>query len=135
MTLAPIIAVNSGTSYDSFRELGVPASLLGASRWIGRCKRDRQSHKVEGKLMRGRVTGKPYTDYVIVTPEGNAYTCTEMGSNPYFVKVRCGDHWMKLERVYEGKKESKHECGARCTNATGPSCDCRCKGARHGSTC
>lgn len=36
-----------------------------------------------------------------------------------------------------GAKEIKarntdHECGAKCTSATGPNCDCTCAGQRHG---
>lgn len=47
--------------------------------------------------------------------------------------VACGDHRAALRLVHEGRKASKHECGARCTSATGPQCDCRCRGANHGS--
>jgi len=28
--------------------------------------------------------------------------------------------------------ETKTECGDRCQGATGPNCDCHCKGANHG---
>ena len=35
-----------------------------------------------------------------------------------------------LESVAGVKSEKK--CGARCLNATGPSCDCSCGGANHG---
>jgi hypothetical protein len=43
--------------------------------------------------------------------------------------------WIKVERVIEYKSfASKHECDARCLNATGRvmKCECSCGGKNHG---
>lgn len=32
-----------------------------------------------------------------------------------------------------GREETRHECGPKCMAATGPNCECRCKGANHGA--
>lgn len=100
-------------------------------RWIGRCKRCGRTHRLEGRIMVGRRGTQGYQ--VIKADDGLVFMSDDLGSNPYAVRVRCGDHWCRLQMVHEGTKASKHECGARCVNATGPSCDCRCKGANHGS--
>ncbi len=100
-------------------------------RYVGRCKRCARGVKLEGQLMQGRRAN--YTDYVIRTADGSVYRCGDLGTNQYISHARCGDHFVKVSQVFEGTKGSKHTCGARCTNATGPSCDCRCKGANHGS--
>lgn len=117
--------------YDSIREAGYTERM----RWIGRCKRDQRTHRIDGKVMRGYRTKETGggSDFVITADNGLVFMCADLGSNPYDVHVRCGDHWCRLHRVHEGKKNSKHECGARCTNATGPACDCKCKGKNHGS--
>jgi hypothetical protein len=45
------------------------------------------------------------------------------------VKCECGAI-VKLSGMWA--KESKTECGPRCTSAIGPSCDCKCNGRNHG---
>ena len=43
--------------------------------------------------------------------------------------------WVRIERVVEYKSNpSKHECDARCINATGRTmqCECSCGGKNHG---
>lgn len=128
---ASAISANTGTHYDRIDSKNV--ANLGDARWIGRCKKCGQTHKLEGRLT---VASRPgLSDYVIATHDGPVYTMGSMGSDASHVPVRCGDHWCTLKRVTEGTKHSKHECGARCTNATGPNCDCKCKGKNHGSGC
>ncbi len=103
-------------------------------RWIGRCKKCGQTHKVEGRVMQGygRSDGGSPSAVIVENISGLVYIVTD---GPSRVTVPCGDHWVVLRRVEEGTKASKHECGARCTNATGPNCDCRCRGKNHGSGC
>lgn len=36
-------------------------------------------------------------------------------------------------RKLDGKYNRDKRCSARCTNATGPSCECACGGANHGA--
>ena len=35
--------------------------------------------------------------------------------------------------AYKNRNPSKHECGAKCRNATGPNCECSCGGEHHGA--
>jgi len=137
MTLASNISYGGrAISYDRIYRAG-PLSDV-ESRWIGRCKKCRATHKLDGHLMIGaRSAGQGYgsTDDVIQTSDGRIYTCGGQGTSPSTVWAPCGDHYALLKRVHEGTKKSKHECGARCMSATGPNCDCRCRGAMHGSNC
>lgn len=131
-----IVAENTKYPYDRI-DPGAFANLTDA-RWVGRCKQCGQTHKLEGRLTTASgptKTGGRRHDYVIATNDGPVYTMNANGTDVSLVSVRCGDHWCKLRRVVEGTKKSKHECGARCMNATGPSCDCKCKGKNHGSNC
>lgn len=140
------VAVNTGIAYDS---VGPQLVIPGEHRWIGRCKQCGATHKVEGVLTHAVAPEQPYPaglsragmirakshDYVVRATNGDVYTMNANGSDVSLLPVRCGDHWRRLRRVHEGDKKSKHECGARCTNATGPNCDCRCKGKNHGINC
>jgi hypothetical protein len=128
-------------SYDRLSSAG--STLTGDYRFIGRCKKCEKTHKLEGQFFLahgkgpGVVSDQPWSrhDYVIRDSYGLLWTTAGHGSDTATVWVPCGDHRCLLRRVMEGKKASKHTCGARCTNATGPNCDCRCKGANHGSNC
>jgi hypothetical protein len=107
-------------------------------RWIGRCKTCQKTSQLEGRNAHAHYqtrSGGVQADTIVLAPDGRAFTCSSLGTDPSRLWVHCGTHWVLLRRVFEGKKHSKHECGARCTNATGPSCDCRCKGKNHGSNC
>ena len=46
--------------------------------------------------------------------------------------VDCCGGQMKSAKVVG--RESDHVCDARCTNATGPNCECSCKGKNHGKS-
>lgn len=65
-----------------------------------------------------------------------AVVATEGQPDPATVCV-CGGRLKLMGRV--GPKrglvrdEDRCACDGRCTNATGPSCDCSCRGANHGS--
>ena len=132
------IAENTGIAYE---RMVVGQVLPGEHRWVGRCKKCGATHKVEGELKAAWAPEQKFpgaysaraahTDYVVKTTDGRLFTVNGNMNVP----VRCGDHWCTLKRVIEGTKKSKHECGARCTNATGPNCDCRCKGKNHGINC
>lgn len=43
----------------------------------------------------------------------------------------CGHKMTKVTEV-KGTYSDKMTCGARCMNATGPSCECSCAGMNHG---
>jgi hypothetical protein len=140
-----MIAANTGLRYERL-ETGIV--LPGVHRWIGRCKKCGATHQVEGTLKSAIAPEQPYPsgaragmtrgrrhDYVVDATDGRIFTMNADGGDVSLLPVRCGDHWCRLQRVHEGTKASKHECGARCRNATGPSCDCKCRGKNHGANC
>lgn len=98
-----------------------------AYRWVGRCKGCRAGHKLEGRIVQARRGA--HTD-TLIDSSGVYYFATSESC----VKVACScGGWVPLQRVTEGANRSKHECNAKCLAATGPSCDCKCKGLNHGS--
>lgn len=50
----------------------------------------------------------------------------------------CGTKGFPVKFVEDKHKEStfnskpRHECGPKCTSATGPNCECKCEGLNHG---
>lgn len=46
------------------------------------------------------------------------------------VKHDCGNY-LRGQRI-EGRYSDKIECGERCQSATGPACECKCRGENHG---
>lgn len=46
------------------------------------------------------------------------------------VKHECG-LYLRGQRI-EGRYSDKIECGDRCQSATGPACECKCRGENHG---
>lgn len=108
---------------------------LKVDRWIGKSRCGARL-KLEGRAAMAVLTRSGVKDDVILSSAGELYTTRVIGDTDCVLVhcVGCGKY-TTLRKVHEGKKNSKHTCGARCTNATGPSCDCRCKGANHGSNC
>lgn len=124
-------AVNSGSTYQ---RLSASPSSRKTHRWVGRCARCGETHKIEGRMLSGHRHGASGSaDYVIRARDGRLLTTAAMGTDVSLIWVPCGDHRCLLRRVTEGTKKSKHQCGARCTSATGPNCDCKCRGENHGS--
>ena len=116
---------------------GHPVSRIGAivavflvvARWIGRCNGCGKTAKVEGRTAKGE-----RGEVAVVAADG-IYTTRIIGEDSLILKRCICSRFVLLRKVVEGTKNSKHTCGARCTNATGPNCDCRCKGANHGRNC
>jgi hypothetical protein len=46
-----------------------------------------------------------------------------------FMQHDCGNY-LRGQRIIA--KESTQECGEKCQSATGPACECKCKGENHG---
>lgn len=125
------------------RYRGAFRSAGPARRWIGRC-RCGAGIKVEGEPLYDAKG-----DAAVLGSDGLLYTTRVLNTHEVvLVHHRCdaaaagrrGDDWKPWRWVFArpvvdgGKSDSKrHVCGSRCTNATGPSCDCRCRGANHGS--
>lgn len=145
------VAANTLIQYDRIEERPVTSPRAGkVHRWIGRCKAcGGTTHRIEGELLSAHAPEQRYAqgpragstraahwDYIVRATDGQIYTMDSNGTDMVKLPIRCsGTHWCRLQRVYEGRKQSKHECGARCRNATGPSCDCKCRGQHHGSNC
>jgi hypothetical protein len=55
---------------------------------------------------------------------------TRYTKTPEFLKHDCG-MYLRGDRIV-GKHSDKRECGAKCTGATGPACECKCSGENHG---
>jgi len=117
-------------AYDRLR---AERSSIPTHRWIGKCKRCGAAHRVDGRVLVGLVDARKTRHDVVRASDGRLLTTKDNGTNPFAIWVPCGDHHCLLRRVVEGTKQSKHVCGARCTMSTGPNCDCRCRGANHGS--
>jgi len=105
-------------------------------RYVGKCRECGAARKLEGVLCTGRRGA--YSDQVVVTAAGAVHRCGDNGSNVTIAHVRCGDHWCKVTAVYDAHKPSsrkpRHECNAKCLASTGPSCECKCRGANHGAS-
>lgn len=123
--------MTSANTQIAYRRLDASPSSRPTHRWIGRCRRCDAEHRVEGRIA-SAYASPGHHDSVVRATDGRLLTTSAQGTDPTLIWVPCGDHHCLLRRVHEGTKRSKHQCGARCTNATGPSCDCRCKGENHG---
>lgn len=123
-------AVNAAVAYDMIR-LGGGAPI--AYRWIGRCKTCKKAYRVEGVLASGR--REACYDEQIVVSGTLVYRTADQGTNPTALFVSCCSGRAKLSRVFDSHKPNRprHECNAKCLASTGPACECKCKGANHGS--
>ncbi len=126
-----------------FETITTDRSSATEHRWVGRCKKCKTAHQLNGHLAMARA-GK-HSFGAIVTRDG-VYMQDDNGSNCTKVTIPCygggrgtpdakSGHWCRLQRVFDdGRADSKRTtCGARCLSSTSPSCDCRCRGANHGS--
>lgn len=102
----------------------------GGHRWVGRCRGCNAAVRVDGTAMED-VKG----DTLVLGSDGIAYTTRVINGPESINYVHACGRWVLLRRVYDGGKpdSKRHNCSARCTAATGPACDCRCRGANHGS--
>ena len=49
-----------------------------------------------------------------------------------YITCKCGAPVRSFSALV-GRFSDKHVCGAKCLNSKGPSCECSCGGANHGS--
>lgn len=102
------------------------------ARFIGKCKRCKTIHKVEGQLeveqrfkITATVDGKRADKWKgrwVLSVECCARSANDLTS---------GRNTVQLEKVF-ASAVTTHNCGAKCRNATGPACECSCKGEHHG---
>jgi len=124
-------AANADVTYDSIRATGSRGPV--AYRWIGRCKTCRTAHRVDGMLAVGHAERRH--DQIVVS--GTAcYLTSGNGTDPSSLWVACCTTRARLSRVYDSHKPNRprHECNAKCMASTGPACECKCGGAKHGSS-
>lgn len=100
-------------------------------RFVGRCRRCKKFHRVEGPMEVERVHRRRGR----LGPHG-----TDVWKGRWVLSVECecrdgtvtnGRTLVQLERVHATAR-TDHECGPRCVNATGPACSCSCRGKNHG---
>jgi hypothetical protein len=90
-----------------------PPADTDPTRFIARCSRCKQAHAID-----------------IFQPWASAfYACSYNG--PDWLRCECGRALTTWKQV-QGKASAR-KCSARCTNATGPDCECECVGRNHGS--
>lgn len=103
------------------------------SRFIGKCNRCKAVHRVEGTL----VVEPRFKQTAAIGSTGKT---AELWKGRWVCCVSCScfdrsrnvNTLIQLERV-RAAAVNTHECGARCRNSTGPSCECSCKGQNHGA--
>ncbi len=122
----------------SFDRVKTDSRSRETRRWVGRCKTCGKAHQRFGFLaqaFRERSPGKVESLGDVAVTQDGVYITGDLGTNPTKLVVPCGDHRATVHQVYDDARPGKRrsECGARCTNATGPACDCRCRGQNHGS--
>lgn len=120
--------------------MGAMGRQMATIRMLGRCKKCKTGHRVEGEFSRrteqhagvGLAAGKVFESTSYWLGETRVRGLQLNGPLSMWHEVQCGGcgGWVKLEPVVA--KESKHHCGAKCVNATGPACECACKGENHG---
>lgn len=115
------------------RYRGAFRSAGPARRWIGRCRSCGAGVKLDGEPLYDSKS-----DAAVLGADGLLYTTRVLNTHEIVLtRHACGSAgtWVFCRPVFDGGKpdSKRHACGARCTNATGPACDCKCRGANHGS--
>lgn len=104
-----------------------------AKRWVGRCSSCRRGVKLDGVPL-----FDAKGDAAVLGSDGHLYTTRVLNTHEIaLVWHRCTEtsgRWVFTRPVFDGGTaySKRTECTARCTGATGPACDCRCRGANHG---
>lgn len=88
------------------------------ARWLGRCKDCKTL--VRKEYADGEAPLGWYIAHQQLIPCPN---CRNSSGGPRYVAAR----------MVVGRMAEQVSCGARCTNAVGPNCDCSCAGKNHGS--
>lgn len=101
--------------------------------YLGKCKVKGCKHALhvrdEAESIRSQLSVFTYvSDGPDASEPGAPYCVGNWGAY-----ARCPEHrkLFPLQTV-KGRLVPDHKCDSRCTNATGPNCDCSCGGANHG---
>ena len=78
-------------------------------------------------------TSTPARSFRVIAkcPAGHIVNGTDQDVRAGWIPCPCGRS--AVARSLEVKNTKNTRCGARCTSATGPVCDCTCTGTAHGS--
>lgn len=145
-TTRPVAAADMADGHPHrFAEIRVPAEGAKLERWVGCCKACKAAVRLEGTATMARERVYSGAGEYTASAQGFTLTAVIAGERVYTTRV-LNDHALVIvrcpcsafaaaRRVYDGGKpdSKRHVCGARCTGATGPACDCKCRGANHGS--
>ena len=95
-------------------------------RFVGKCRRCKAPISVLAQMT--KIGESPWQVYM--TDTGERLKTSNLTQGPIVVCKSCGGpvHPKEVRGVYKASEA----CGAKCQNATGPSCECSCKGMNHG---
>ena len=104
--------------------------------FVGRCKRCKTGHRAEvTETVRSYTTTYRTVQGYPMDRTERRYRypgSTESGTAATTYRVTCGcGATVHLKRVRAVVND--HVCNAKCTNATGPCCECSCGGKNHGA--
>jgi hypothetical protein len=117
------------------------------SHWLGKCPQCKTAKRVTVQQeARRRYVWDTGTQAYISTPEyrqvplaaGAQYHASRTGPSAVTVPCPTGCQYYSDPRMItckrvQGSLNEGIKCGAKCVNATGPSCECSCAGANHGA--
>jgi hypothetical protein len=100
---------------------------MDSATYLGKCKTKGCKHatRVAGTDVQDLDSHRRNDDAVLVTPTGATYDpALPFILNGVGVTARCPEHGVYRLSYLKGRMAPDHKCDARCTQATGPNCDC-----------
>lgn len=142
-TLLPVTESMIDPAWSDYRQLATSGHGLELrvdldapiERWIARSGCG-AAVRFEGRRAELRKRGGVAVRSCVLSTDGSTIAMSRDLDGHVWIKVKCTEcaKWKTCERVYDGGKHDskRHQCGAKCRNATGPACDCKCRGQFHG---
>ena len=102
--------------------------------YLGKCKTKGCKHATHVDFADVQILDSAHrAEGVLITEQGAPYdSARPFILNGVNVAARCPEHGVYRLQLVKGRLAPDHKCDARCTTATGPSCDCSCGGENHG---
>jgi hypothetical protein len=107
---------------------GIPQHRPG--RYIGRCSKCRRGVAAD-VVSTHAVTGTRLCHAIGVRADGGIVRSNDAAARLSFVLTCACGAGVNAQRVI-GRHRPDVPCTAKCTAATGPNCDCSCRGKNHG---
>lgn len=107
--------------------LAYPGSNVKVAAYVGKCLGCGRGIHAEGRTISVELDGQIRGHRQALLAGDRV--CLEWGAG-YLVGCPCGKRGT-VKRII-GKRGRNHECNAKCLASTGPSCECKCRGANHG---